>query len=209
MNSLRSTTVKSAVYASLLGALVALVLYVLSTWFFNAKNKQTLIQSTELGKVSDGEVVFPIGAQMPELSFADMSSQETYTLSKDPLKIKIVNFWASWCEPCVEEFSSFARLIRKFEGRISFVGVNEDKSVDIAKEFLEAFSVDFKGLTGVYFGFDEGKALSDRYGILALPESFLIDPDGKLIRRVSGFEKWDSPGAIEYFESLLKKYEGQ
>ncbi len=207
MSNFKSRIAKSAVSAVVIGALVAAGLYVLSTWFFNAKNKQTLIQSTELGTALGGERVFPIGAKLPSFEFEDLLSGHEYIFEEDPAPLKVVNFWASWCEPCVEEFSSFARLIKKFEGRLSFVGISEDKTVQGAKEFLRAFNVDFKDLEGVYFGYDEGKVLSDKFGILALPETFLVDSEGKLIRRVSGFEKWDAPGAIEYFRSLIEQQE--
>lgn len=206
MTNLKVIVAKSTIYAGLLGALVALILYILSTWFFDAKNKQTLIQSTDLDHSSGGEVVFPVGIKLPEIEFKGLFSGQRYVLNADPAQVRVVNFWASWCEPCVEEFSSFARLIRKFEGKVSFVGINEDKTVEEAEEFLKAFAVDFKGLSGVYFGFDEGKQLFEQYGILALPESFLIDSKGQLIRRVSGFEKWDSQGAIGYFQMLIEKY---
>lgn len=205
MSSLRSAVIKSAVYAICLGALVALVLYFLSTWFFQAKNNQTLIKATELGNISGGERVFPVGAVMPEVQFEVMGSTESYSLKTDSAPVKIVNFWASWCEPCVEEFSSFARLVRELDGEVSFVGVSEDKTYDEAAEFLKAFSSDFKGLKNIYFGFDKDKFFSGKYGILALPETFLVDSKGKLIRRVSGFEKWDSPSAVEYFKALVQK----
>lgn len=208
MNGFKSIIAKSALSAALLGAVVAMGLYILSTWFFKAKNKQTLIQSTELGTALGGDVVFSIGAKLPEVRFKDLSSGVQYVLKNDKAPLRVLNFWASWCEPCVEEFSSFARLVRKFDGKISFIGINEDKTVEDAQEFLKAFASDFQGLSSAHFGYDKGKVLSDKYGILALPETFLIDPEGKLIRRISGFEKWDDPGAITYFQSLVDKYEG-
>ncbi len=205
MSKLRSVTVKSAVYACLMGAVGTIILYVPSNWFFNAKNKQTLIQSTGLGKTLDNKI-FPIGTKLPPFSFTDLLSGEIYLLEKDLKPIKIINFWASWCKPCVEEFSSFARLIKQLNNQVSFIGINEDKTVDTAKEFLKAFSTDFKNLKGTYFGFDQDKTLLKKYGVLALPESFLVDPHGKLIQRVSGFENWDTPEAIKYFKNLLNKY---
>lgn len=206
MNKSNSAFLKSALYAGVAGAVVALSLYWLSSWFFEAKTQQTLIKSTELGgKALGGELVFPVGAEVPGVSFKEMSTKAVYDLNKDENPIKIINFWASWCEPCVEEFSSFARLIRELNGEASFVGINEDQSVADAKDFLKAFSTDFKGLEAVYFGYDEGKQWSKQYGILALPETFLVDRDGKLIRRISGFEKWDAPAAVVYFKALIEK----
>lgn len=205
MNENKSIAAQSALYAVIAGAVVCFALYFLSSWFFEAKQNQTLVKSAELGNSSKGDLVFPVGSKVPNVEFEEMVTGSEYVLAKDPAPIRIVNFWASWCEPCVEEFSSFSRLIKQFQGEISFVGINEDKTEAEAREFLKAFKADFKGLSGVYFGYDKEKFYSKQYGILALPESFLIDGEGKLIRRVSGYESWDSPGAIAYFKSLLEK----
>jgi thiol-disulfide isomerase/thioredoxin len=201
----RSAFLKSAVAAVVVGALVAIALYLLSEWFFNAKNNQTLIKATELGNVSGGEKVFPVGADLPDVAFDLMSEEGKYVMSKDSNPVKIVNFWASWCEPCVEEFSSFARLLKALDGKVSFIGINEDKTAQEGMEFLKAFSSDFNGLDHVYFGYDTDKQLSNQYGILALPETFIVNRQGKLIRRVSGFEQWDSAPAKKYFLDLIEQ----
>lgn len=199
------TALKSISFALVIGSALAYGLYMASNSFFSAKNKQTLIKATELGQTSSGDVVFPIGASLPNVRFEILnSSGGNYDLEKDRSTLKIVNFWASWCEPCVEEFSSFARLLKEFNGEISFVGVSEDKTEQDAKDFLKAFSGDFKNLEKVYFGYDQNKKHSILYGLLALPESFIVDQDNKLVRRVSGFEKWDSKEAVGYFKKLIE-----
>lgn len=203
--SVKSLTV-SVVLAVALGGGIALGLYGLSKWFFKAKNKQTLIKSTELGNEGSGDVVWAVGAKLPEVSFKRLSKGSEYVLSGDPAPIKIVNFWASWCEPCVEEFSSFARLLGQIDAEdISFVGVNEDSSEEAALEFLKAFDHDFKNIPNAYFGYDNEKALSKKYGVLALPETFIVNRKGELVRRVSGFENWDTPQAVKYFKQLIER----
>lgn len=205
MSKIPATALKSISLALIIGSALAYGLYTASNSFFSAKNKQTLIKATELGQTSSGDVVFPIGADLPNIKFEVLNaSGENYDLRKDKSILKIVNFWASWCEPCVEEFSSFARLLKELDGEVSFVGVSEDKTEQDAKDFLKAFSGDFKNLDKVYFGYDQDKKHSILYGLLALPESFIVDQDNKLVRRVSGFEKWDSKDAIAYFKKLIE-----
>jgi len=205
MNKPKKTALVSILLALIVGSTLAIVLYKASDEFFSAKRKQTLVKTSELGKASSGEVVFPIGAQVPNITFKQISGEmESYNMKEDFNSLKIVNFWASWCEPCVEEFSSFARLLGQVQGEVSFVGISEDKTLKDAKDFLKAFDGDFKNLTNVHFGFDIDKKYSSQYGLLALPETFLIDSENKLIRRVSGFEQWDTKEAVDYFNKLIE-----
>lgn len=199
---------KALFYALFFGGLIAFLLYWASSLFFETKSLQTLIKSPDLGQSGSGEQIWPIGSQMPEVEFKGLRSSKVYSLSQDPAPLKIINFWASWCEPCVEEFSSLGRLMEQFdEGQISFVGISEDKTREEAQEFIAAFSEDFQGLSDVHFGFDQDKFFSKKYGVLALPETFLLDKKGKLLRRVSGFEVWDAKSAVDYIQKLIDKQE--
>jgi len=205
MNKLKKTAFLSISLALVAGAVLALVLYKASDEFFSAKRQQTLVKTTELGASSSGEVVFPIGANVPNIVFESISGGVPYDMATDKTSLKVVNFWASWCEPCVEEFSSFARLLKKVKGDVSFVGVSEDKTLADAKDFLKAFNSDFQNLGNVYFGYDNDKKYSKAYGLLALPETFIVDADNKLVRRISGIEQWDTKQAVDYFNRLIQE----
>jgi len=85
----------------------------------------------------------------------------------------LVNFWASWCKPCEEESPAIESFAREHRRDLAVLGINsEDNSVD-AKAFIDRY-----GLT-----WDMVKDTGDRseaYGVLGFPESFLVDPNGKL-----------------------------
>lgn|GEM_PF-2182881 len=205
MNKPKKTAILSILLALVFGAALATVLYKASDQFFSAKRAQTQVKTSELGKVSSGEMVFPIGTEVPNIKFDSLTKDGvSYDMEKDLNTLKVVNFWASWCEPCVEEFSSFARLLEQLDGEVTFVGVSEDKTIKDAKDFLKAFDADFQNLENVHFGFDFEKKDSSNYGLLALPESFIINSENKLVRRVSGFEQWDTKEAVAYFKKLIK-----
>lgn len=92
----------------------------------------------------------------------------------------LVNFWASWCKPCEEESPAIERYARAHRDDLVVIGMNtEDNSVD-ANAFIEAQE---PPLTWEFLK-DTGER-RDAFGIFALPESFLVDPDGNLalIRR--------------------------
>ena len=200
-----SLWIKALVASLILSFTVVFALYYFSGQFFRAKNKQTWITSSDLGPATDLEVILPVGKRVPDFELLDvMSSREVFKrLLSDNKTIKVINFWASWCEPCVEEFSSFARLIRSYEGRVSFYGVGQDKTIKESKDFIRAFSTDFNGLKETYFLFDKDKKTSKKYGVLALPETFIVSRDGKLLKRITGFFDWDQSQVKVFFNNLL------
>ena len=123
-----------------------------------------------------------------------------FKLSEHEGKITIINFWASWCNPCVEEFPSMVKLIDHFGDRLQIIAVSTDDDKKDMTNFLKAFGLPKPGFEVVW---DKDKAAMKRFGIEKVPESFLIGKDGKLIRKVLGIENWSSENALGYFQSLL------
>jgi len=202
--------IKALVASVVLSFLVAFGLYYFSEQFFKAKNKQTMITSSDLGPSVDSDVILPVGQKVPDFALIDvMSSSNTLErLLSENRTVKIINFWASWCEPCVEEFSSFSRLIRDYDGQVSFYGVGQDKTEKESRDFIKAFSSEFKDLDDVYFLFDNNKKTSKSYGVLALPETFIVGKDGKLLKRVTGFFDWDQEQVRVFFNNILSSRRG-
>lgn len=120
--------------------------------------------------------------------------------TEDKSRLVIVNFWASWCDPCIEEFPSFLRLIRHFDGRVILMAVSNDNREDELLAFLQAFEGPHEHLVVAW---DKDRSVANQFGTEVLPESYIVGPQGKLIRKVAGVETWDSPMAIDFFEDLL------
>ena len=91
----------------------------------------------------------------------------------------LVNFWASWCEPCRTESPEIEAYGDDHSDEIVIVGMNTEDLTDDALEFIEEFDLSWEMLRD-----NEGER-KDAFGIFALPESFLLDPEGRvaLIRR--------------------------
>lgn len=115
-------------------------------------------------------------------------------------KILIVNFWASWCNPCVEEFPSLIKLIDHFKGEVVLVAVSTDESRADMDAFLQAFDLPKSHMEILW---DPSRKVADSYGVGKIPESFLVGKDLKLIRKVIGIDDWATPDAIEYFRTLV------
>ena len=116
-------------------------------------------------------------------------------------KIVLVNVWASWCPPCVTEFPSIVKLAKKFEKDMVVLAVSQDSDRDDLDSFLKQ-----QGVLGSNFvvTMDAEKKVPQLLNLVALPETFILDRKGKLIRKVSGVENWYSPEAIEFFEKIVK-----
>ena len=114
-------------------------------------------------------------------------------------KIVILSFWATWCEPCVEEFPSFIKLLDAYPEKVVLVAISHDYEQKDVKEFVSAF----KGYRqNMILTMDEGKKLSKAFGVDRLPEGFVFNSEGKLVKKIIGIQDWATPNAIEFFKNL-------
>ncbi|HWP29539.1 MAG TPA: TlpA disulfide reductase family protein, partial [Chloroflexota bacterium] len=93
----------------------------------------------------------------------------------------VVNFWASWCEPCRQEAAVLERLAREYTPRgVVFLGVNVWDSVDKARAFVAEHGVTYPN------GVDAGDGAAIDFGVTGLPETFFVDREGRLVRKFIG-----------------------
>ncbi len=93
----------------------------------------------------------------------------------------VVNFWASWCEPCRQEAAVLERLAREYTPRgVVFLGVNVWDSVDKARAFVAEHGVTYPN------GVDAGDGAAIDFGVTGLPETFFVDREGHLVRKFIG-----------------------
>lgn len=126
-------------------------------------------------------------------------------VSSDVLKGKlgIINFWASWCDPCVREFPSMLSLVKHFKGELILVAISNDENFDDMMSFVKAFDAD---QPNVYMLRDPDRKVAEQYGTYKLPETFMVGPDLKLIRKIVFVEKWYTPSSIEYISDVIESY---
>jgi thiol-disulfide isomerase/thioredoxin len=131
------------------------------------------------GLIAKGGSEIEIGKPAPDAPVERLDGSGESSLADHRGEWVLLNFWASWCDPCRDEAPAIERFSREHEGEIVVVGMDtEDLSGD-ALDFAEEYDLTYELL---HDGDGERK---DAFGIFALPESFLIDPEGNLalIRR--------------------------
>jgi cytochrome c biogenesis protein CcmG, thiol:disulfide interchange protein DsbE len=120
-------------------------------------------------------------------------------------KVVILNFWATWCPPCVEETPALNRLQKYIESRKGVVlGVAADEDPAAYEKFLRDQSVVFPTYRDPSTK-DNHSPIAEEYGTLMYPETYVIDRRGKIARKFIGFQQWDSPDMLAYFDSILGK----
>ncbi len=112
--------------------------------------------------------------------------------------VVLVNFWATWCGPCVREIPSISRLVKKLEGkpfRVLAININEPKSE--IRRFLEQFNVNFDILLDT-----DGQVVRD-WNVYAYPSNFVIDRTGAIRYVYRGALEWDDSDIVNVIESMF------
>ena len=142
-------------------------------------------------------------AGTPARNFALEISGKPSHLSDLHGKVVVLNFWASWCPPCVEEAPSLNRLHKYIESRNALVlGVAADEDPYAFSKFLVDQGVTFPNYRDPNTK-DRGSPIALSYGTSFFPETYIIDRHGKIARKVIGLQQWDSPEMRAYFDTLL------
>lgn len=140
---------------------------------------------------------FQAGFEPPALRLDDIDG-ERYLRDDYRGRVTVVNFWASWCGPCVEEIPALNNLREKMAGRpFELISVNYAEEEDKIREFLKSVKVDFPVLM------DYSGKVSASWQVLVYPATYVIGPDGDIVYSVNGAIHWDSDAVIAKLDSLL------
>jgi thiol-disulfide isomerase/thioredoxin len=141
------------------------------------------------------ERVVVAGDSAPEFTITTDSGR-TVSIPNFGGKILVLNFWASWCPPCVEETPSMSRFAQEYAGKgVVVLGVSVDKDEKAYRAFLQKFKP-------VFLTARELKTHED-YGTFMYPETYIIDANGKVLRKYAEEVDWLAPDTLRYFNSLL------
>jgi peroxiredoxin len=158
-----------------------------------------------LGLLAALAVVYPppavgVGIEAPDFKAMNIASGDTVRLKDFRGQVLLVNLWATWCTPCEAEMPEIQRLYDalKPEG-LRVLAVSEDEQgTDVVQKWVAQHKLTFDVLH------DRSMKVEDLYHAVGLPESFVIDRSGRIVKRVTGFRvHWDDDSQKALFRALL------
>jgi peroxiredoxin len=140
------------------------------------------------------------GKPAPDFTLKDLSGRDV-TLSSLKGKVVLVNFWATWCPPCREEIPSMVRLNRLMQDKpfqMLAISIDEGGKSAVESFFLKA------GVTLPALLDTDGK-VSKRYGTTGVPETFVVDTNGVILKKVIGGLDWTAPEVVSALDSITRR----
>jgi len=116
-------------------------------------------------------------------------------------KVVFLNFWATWCPPCIVEMPSMEALHKKFKDKgLVVIAVNSEEGVKKVNKFIKK-----KGYTFLVLLDSDGTVTSDSYRAIGFPTTYLIDKHGNVVGKAEGAREWNSIESFKLIEFLLKQ----
>lgn len=145
-------------------------------------------------------VPIEVGLPAPDFTFPSMDGKMV-SLSDFRGKVVLVNIWATWCPSCVDEMPSMEKLYKKLkEEDFEILAVSIDSLGEkVVAPFMKKYKLTFPALI------DSSGAIRMGYRTTGVPESFIIDKDGILVRKIIGPLDWTKPEILHLFQGLIQK----
>lgn len=136
-----------------------------------------------------------IGNPAPEFTVTD--ADRTVALKDLRGKVVVLNFWATWCPPCVEEMPSLVQMQRQLKDKgVTVLAVSTDDDARQYRTFLEKNRVELLTVR------DPQQKSNELYGTFKFPETYIIDRQGVLRRKFIGPVDWTKPDILDYLSKL-------
>ncbi len=170
-------------------------------WWDLFKRKPAAPKSAEEAAKEVGDVGIRPGRFAPDFELPEVGGGMVRLSSYRGQKAVLLNFWATWCPPCRKEMPTLQTLSRAYTKKgLVVVGVNVDSDrpeTSPAVAFLKKLKVTFPNV------FDHKKQAAKKYAVHGLPVTYMINREGRIMKRVFGDRDWMSPKVRAEVESLL------
>ncbi len=138
-----------------------------------------------------------VGTLAPDFTIHD--GRRTLSLHDYRGQVVVLNFWATWCPPCVEEMPSLGRMQRQLADQVTVLAISTDEDGDAYRQFLSDRHIDLITIR-------DGEQKSNQlYGTVRFPETYIIDRKGVIRRKLIGAVDWTKPEMERYLTGLAHK----
>ena len=143
-----------------------------------------------------------VGNEAPDFRAVDISTGDTVSFREYRGEVMLINLWATWCPPCEAEMPEIQRLHEELgpEG-LKVIAVSQDEQgTDVVRKWIAERKLTFAVLH------DQAQVVQDLYHAVGLPESFVVDRRGRIVKRVTGYRvHWDDEAQKALFRRLLER----
>ncbi len=153
---------------------------------------------------SDGDAFLAAGLsrsekilQAPKFALSNLSGKQV-SLKNQRGKLVLLNFWATWCAPCIKEMPTLERLADTLGPRLSVLAVSLDK---LPADDVALFVTGYHWKLPVLL--DPSGGIGELYAVRVMPSTYLIGPDGVILARAFGVREWDAAPTVKLLASLL------
>jgi len=158
-----------------------------------------LMASAWSERPQEAPVAVTVGSMAPDFTLENVQGEKV-SLSQLRGKVVIVNFWATWCPPCRSEMPSMEVLQRTFkDDGLVLLAINiEKEGRPVVEKFLKESPYSFQILL------DDNASVQNRYNVFQFPESFIVDRNGIVVKKVIGAVPWMSGNIYNLLHFMLK-----
>lgn len=136
-----------------------------------------------------------IGSSAPDFTVQD--AERTVTLNQLRGQVVVLNFWATWCAPCVEELPSLVEMQRRMKAKgVTVLAVSVDVDDNAYRQFVKNHGINLLTVR------DGGQKANGLYGTFKFPETFVIDRKGVMRRKFIGAVDWNAPEITDFLSKI-------
>jgi len=143
-----------------------------------------------------------VGERAPDFTLPALN-RGSLSLHDFSRQVVVLNFWATWCPPCVEETPGLEKFAEQMRSQgVAVMGVSVDQDVVALQTFAAQQHLSFP------IGRDPDQSVANRYGTFQFPETYIIDQDGRVAEKLIGPVDWQDPRIITFVQDLARKMGG-
>ena len=142
-----------------------------------------------------------VGESAPSFTLPGLES-DNVSLAQYRGKVVVLNFWATWCPPCVMETPSLEQFATEMKSDgVTVIGISVDENGQQLRQFVKEYHLTYPVAR------DPSAALAHRYGTFKFPETYIIGRDGHVAEKIIGATDWADPNMIAFVKSLANTSE--